>query len=107
MFMKKMGVEWCGNSHYIEIYLENKMKKTSIFLFLFIFSFVAAIGQTTWTPEMKVKALGGPRVSPDGKSGRPKAYGKDLGGVTGYCIRFAGSKRYKHRCTQSGNTMWV
>ncbi len=63
-----MGVEWFGNSHYIEIYLENEMKKTAIFLFLFVFSFVAAIGQTTWTPEMqvKVKALGGPRVSPDG-----------------------------------------
>ena len=27
-----------------------------------------------------------------------EAYGKDLGkaSVTGYCIRFAGSKRYKH-----------
>ena len=36
-----------------------------------------------------------------------ETYAKDLGGVTGYCIRFAGSKRYKHRCTQSGDCVWV
>ncbi len=63
-----MGVEWSGNSHYIAIYPENEMKKPVIFLLLCVFSFIAAFGQTTWTPEMqlKVKALAGPQLSPDG-----------------------------------------
>ena len=38
-----------------------------------------------------------------------ETFGKDLGkaSVTGDCIRFAGSKRYKHRCTRSGDCVWV
>src|SRR5688500_10026362 len=41
-----------------------------IFLFaLFAFSFSVIVGQTTWSPEMQVKtrAVGSPRISPDGK----------------------------------------
>ncbi len=45
------------------------VSKIFVAILLITFTFAAAFGQSTWTPEMqvKLKAVGSPRVSPDGK----------------------------------------
>lgn len=45
------------------------VRNTFVAILLVTFTFAAASGQNTWTPELQVnlKAVGSPRVSPDGK----------------------------------------
>src|SRR5688572_4940922 len=45
------------------------VKKLVVFIFLLTFTTILTHGQSTWSPEMQVKtrAVGSPRISPDGK----------------------------------------